>query len=389
MKKKTFVVGLGIALCCAAGGARAQYLVSGNDEKRGFDENGKMIEQAPGKDSVSIIDIRNRVEPKIIATLPLKNSIHGPPTNVAITPDNRIALIANAVDSVSDGGNGFKNVPDDEVYIVDLTTSPPKIVETLHVGKQPSGIAINRAGTFALIADRAENAISVLRIGGMIVKYTGSVPLSTPNADPTAIAITPDGNRALVTLTRVNKVAVLAINDAGVSDTGYAMTTGISPYNVQITPDGKLGLVNNQGFGASDGQVDTVSVIDLEANPPRVIDQVAVGDGPEGLAVSPVGGYAASLLLNGTGAAKTAFYHHDHSLVALLKIDGKKVRKVGETLVHGSAEGITFSPDGRFLYVGGFNDSELAILRLQGEKLMPVGAFRLPGHPASLRGNTP
>ncbi len=389
MKKKTFVVGLGIALCCATGGARAQYLVSGNDEKRGFDENGKMIEQAPGKDSVSIIDIRNRVEPKVIATLPLKNSIHGPPTNVAITPDNRIALIANAVNSVSDGSNGFKNVPDDEVYIVDLTTSPPKLVETIHVGKQPSGIAINRAGTFALIADRAENAISVLRIGGMIVKYTGSVPLSTPNADPTAIAITPDGNRALVTLTRVNKVAVLAMSDAGISDTGYAITTGISPYNVQITPDGKLGLVNNQGFGASDGQVDTVSVIDLEANPPRVIDQVAVGDGPEGLAMSPVGGYAASLLLNGTGAAKTAFYHHDHSLVALLKIDGKKVRKVGEALVHGSAEGITFSPDGRFLYVGGYNDSELAILRLQGEKLMPVGAFRLPGHPASLRGTTP
>jgi YVTN family beta-propeller protein len=158
---------------------------------------------------------------------------------------------------------------------------------------------------------------------------------------------------------------------------------------VEITPDGKLGLVNNQGFGASDGQVDTVSVIDLAANPPRVIDQVAVGDGPEGLAVSPVGGYAASLLLNGTGAPKTAFYHHDHSLVALLKIDGKKVHKVGDTLVHGGAEGIAFSPDGRFLYVGGYNDSELAILRLQGEKLVPVGAFRLPGHPASLRGNTP
>jgi DNA-binding beta-propeller fold protein YncE len=389
MKKTTFILGLGVALCCAASGARAQYLVTGNDEKRGYDDKGKMIETAPGKDSVSIVDIANRVQPKIVATLPLKNSIHGPPTNVAITPDNRLALIANAVDSVSDDNGGYKNVPDDEVYVVDLTASPPKIVETLHVGKQPSGIAINRAGTFALIADRAENAISVVRIGGMIVKYTGSIPLGTPNADPTAIAITPDGNRALVTLTRVNKVAMLAINEAGVSDTGYAMTTGISPYNVQITPDGKLGLVNNQGFGASDGQVDTVSVIDMEANPPRVIDQVAVGDGPEGLAVSPVGGYAATLLLNGTGAPKTAFYHHDHSVVALLKIDGKKVRKVGEALVHGGAEGIAFSPDGRFLYVGGYNDSELAILRLQGEKLMTVGAFRLPGHPASLRGNTP
>ena len=50
---------------------------------------------------------------------------------------------------------------------------------------------------------------------------------------------------------------------------------------------------------------------------------------------------------------------------------------------------LTASPDGRFLYVGGYNDGGLAILRLQGEKLMSVGAFKLPGHPASLRGNTP
>ena len=348
-----------------------------------------MIELAPGKDTVSIIDIRNRVEPKILATLPLKNSIHGPPTNLAITPDDRLALIANAVDSVSDGGNGYKTVPDDEIYVVDLTASPPQLVATLKVGKQPSGMAIDHAGTFALVAERAENAVALLRIAGKSVTYAGSVPLKTPDAEPTAVAIAPDGKHALVTLSRVNKVAVLAMGEDGLSDTGYTMTTGIFPYNVQITPDGKLALVNNQGSGASDGQVDTLSVIDLSVNPARVIDQVAVGDGPEGLAVSPVGGYAASLLLNGTGAARSAFYHHDHSLVVLLKIEGKKVRKVGDTLIHGGAEGITFSPDGRFLYVGGFNDGELAILRLQGEKLMSVGAFKLPGHPASLRGNTP
>jgi hypothetical protein len=39
--------------------------------------------------------------------------------------------------------------------------------------------------------------------------------------------------------------------------------------------------------------------------------------------VSPAGGYAASLILNGTGGTpKTAFYRHDKSYVALLKIDG-------------------------------------------------------------------
>ena len=48
-------------------------------------------------------------------------------------------------------------------------------------------------------------------------------------------------------------------------------------------------------------------MIDLEAGAPRVIEKVVVGDGPEGLAMSPAGGYVASLILNGT-APKTAFY---------------------------------------------------------------------------------
>lgn len=389
--RSTLAAGLGLALCCTAGAAQAQFLVSGNDEKRSWDENGKIIDHLPpGRDSVSILDIRNRVQPHIIGTLPVKNTIHGPPTNLAVTPDDRLILVANSLDAVPNG-NTFKDVPGNEIYLIDPAANPPKILGTVRVGRQPSGMAIDRSGNFALIADRADNALSVLKIDSKAktASLADTVPMSIANADPTAVAIAPDGKRALVTLTRANKVALLTIDNGKVTDTGYAMTTGIFPYNVQITPDGKLALVNNQGTSASDGQVDTVSVIDLEQDPPRVIDQVAVGDGPEGLAMSPAGGYAAALLLNGSGSPKSAFYHHDNSVVALLKIDGKKVRKVAEAPVDGSCEGIAFSPDGRFLYVGSFTNGELAILRLQGEKLTPVGTVKMPGHPASLRGDTP
>ena len=284
-----------------------------------------------------------------------------------------------------------RTVPDNEIFLVDPAANPPKQVGTVTVGKQPSGIAIDHAGNLALVAARADNAVSVLAVNGKThsATLTATVPLKTADADPTAIAITPDGKHALVTLTRANKVALLAIDNGTVTDTGYTMTTGIFPYNVAITPDGKLALVNNQGSGASDGQADTVSIIDMEATPPRVIYQLTVGDGPEGLAVSPVGGYAATLLLNGTGAPKNAFYHHDHSIVALLRIENKRVHKVAEAEINGGAEGIAFSPDGRFLYVGSYNDGTIVILRLQGEKLMPVGSVKLPGHPASLGGTTP
>ena len=106
--------------------------------------------------------------------------------------------------------------------------------------------------------------------------------------------------------------------------------------------------------------------------------------------MSPTGGYAASILLNGTGSTpKTAFYRHDSSLVALLKIEGKSVRKVAEAEVGGLAEGVAFSPDGRYLYVGNFVDSDIDILRLDGDKLTKVANFALPGHPASMRGSTP
>ena len=151
----------------------------------------------------------------------------------------------------------------------------------------------------------------------------------------------------------------------------------------------RLAIVAHMG-GGQDGQVDTGAIVDLEATPPRVIDQVVVGDGPEGLAVSPAGGYAASLLLNGTGGTpKSAFYRHEKSYVALLKIDGKTVRKVAQADVGGLAEGIAFSPDGHFLYVGNFVDGDIDILRVEGDTLTKVGNLALPGHPASMRGSTP
>jgi DNA-binding beta-propeller fold protein YncE len=400
------------ALCAATAGAlvlstgvgRAQLLITGNDEKVRFDPaTGKTVNQAPGKDTVSIIDIHDPIKPRTLANLPLMNTIIGPPVNLAITPDQHLALVANSLDWVKDG-ESWKGVPDNKIYVIDLTASPPAQIATVEAGKQPSGMAVNPTGTLALVANRADDTVGVLSIDGKNVKVVDTVsvtgPAAAPGATPappalpSAVAITPDGKRALVVKSGANRVGLLDIDGqkvsyAKVDGKNYDMAPGLNPLNVQVTPDGKLGIVNNIG-GGQDGQVDTVGVIDLEASPPRVVDQVVVGDGPEGLAMSPTGGYAASLILNGTGATpKTAFYRHDKSYVAFLKIDGKTVRKVAQADVGDLAEGIAFSPDGRYLYVGNFGDSDIDILRLEGDNLTKVANFPLPGHPASMRGSTP
>ena len=268
----------------------AQLMIVGNDEKMTWDEAGKQVFLPPGKDTVSIIDITTREAPTIIASLPLMNSIIGPPTNLAITPDGRLAVVANALNWVPDGAR-WKPEPDNKLYVINLRSQPPQHIATVDVGKQPSGLAINRRGDLLLVACREDKSVNVLSIHGDEVKLIDRVPVDDPVVH---VVFTPDGTRALAAKFLAHKVALLDISGQKVTYAKYDMPTGLQPINIDITPDGKIALVANVGAG-SDGHVDTVSVIDLEAQPPRVIDHVVVGDAPEGLAVSPTGEIAVTI----------------------------------------------------------------------------------------------
>jgi DNA-binding beta-propeller fold protein YncE len=378
-----------LAGCAAppvAPGKRALMIV-GNDEKQSWNDAGAGVFAAPGRDTVSVIDIgTDPLTPRTIVSLPLTNTIVGPPTNLAITPDEGLALVANSINVVDEGGT-LKQVPDTRLWVIDLAANPPKLIDTLNIGKQPSGLSINRAGTMALVANRADGSINVLRITGKKVELIDTVVIGEQVSH---VVFTPDGKRALATKFPGHKVAVLDVNGEKVTYGKYDMAVGLWPYNVDVTPDGKIALTADNGnSGAADGQVDTVSVIDLEAAPPRVIDKVVVGDGPEGLAISPTGKFAVAMLLRGSNAAKSAFFYNKNGSVVGMRIEGKTVTKTNEVEVGGLPEGAVFSDDGRYLYVGNFIDQNVTILRVDGDRLVDTGKrFSLPGHPASMRGRT-
>lgn len=378
---------LALMLVMLPSAAGAELMIIGNDEKVTFGDAGQLVFSAPGKDTVSIVDIGTDPEsPKIIANLPLMNSIVGPPVNLAITPDERLAIVANSLDWVQDGA-AWKAVPDDKLYVIDLKANPPKLIATVQVGKQPSGLSISPKGDLVLVANREDKSISVLTIQQNAVKLVDTVPMGDSVAH---VAFTPDGKRALAVKFPAHKVAVLEVNGEKVTYTKYDMPVGLWPYNIAVTPNGKIALTSDNGnSGRSDGHIDTVSVIDLEANPPRVIDRVVVGDGPEGLAISPTGGIAVAMLLRGNDGPKQAWFYNRNGRVAVLKIDGKTVTKVGEVEVRSLPEGAVFSHDGKYLYVGNFLDSDVSILKVEGTKVTDTGKrLQLPGRPASMRGRT-
>ena len=376
--------GLSVSVVTQAFG---QVLIVGNDEKQGWDENAKPIFKEPGHDTLSVIDISKPEAPHITATIPLINSIVGPPTNLAIHPSGEIALVANSLEPITQGW-AHRLDPDNKVFLIDLKATPPKVIGTITVGKQPSGMAISPKGDLALVTNRADGTISVLSIRGKDVLVVDTVMVGTSADQVSAVAITPDGKHALVTKPAANKIALLSIDGQKVTYDKRDLPPGIFPYNVAVTPDGKLALtVDNGNGGGSDGNAKAVSVIDLETDPPRVIDHVTVGDSPEGLAISPKGDLAVTVEARGSNMPKSSFFYHPGGAVTALKIDGKKVTNGGEVNVGALPEAVAFSPDGQYLYVGNFIDGDLSVLRIDGTQLADTGQrFKLPGHPASMRG---
>jgi DNA-binding beta-propeller fold protein YncE len=364
-------------------------ILIGLDEKIAYGPDGPLNE-APGRDEVLVMDVTSPAKPVIRARLALMNSLLGPPTNLGITPDGKMALIASSVVNTPDA-SGFKVSPDERLFVVDLTTTPPKLTDTVTVGKQPSGLSISHKGDLVLIANRNGKSVSVLSIAGDKVTLVGDVPVEQ---EASAVAITPDGKRAFVCLNVANRIAVLNIDGQKVTyDKTMDIPVAFNPYNVDITPNGKFAIVSTTGAGKNNG--DAMVVIDTSDPHPHTVAMMTPGNGPEGFSISPDGKWVAAALLLGSGAKQNDWFKTKGGELALMSLDSN----TGEMVVRGRAplgglpDCLAFSPKSDFIYVGNFFDGDMQVFNIQtgllvkGGPLKQIGAnINLIGQPASMRG---
>jgi DNA-binding beta-propeller fold protein YncE len=306
----------------------------------------------------------------------------GPPTNLQITADGKLGLIANSVVHVQDG-NAWKPVPDNKFFVIDLDANPPKLIDTVTVGRQPSGLSISRKGDLALIANRDGKSVSVVSIQGSTVKEVNEVPIGEQAA---AVVITPDGKRAFVCLNLVTRIGVLTIDGQKVTyDKSMDIPSALNPYNIDITPDGKYAIASNTG--AQKNNADAEVIIEATGPYPHVIDLMTPGIGPEGFAIAPDGKTAAAPMLLGSGAKESDWFRTKGGELVLMSIgaDGK-LTVTARARLGAVPEGIVYSPKSDYLYVGNYVDKDVQVFHIDGGKLTEVEPrLKLPGQPASMR----
>jgi DNA-binding beta-propeller fold protein YncE len=361
--------------------AEAQIAISANDNKVVLVDGVSTVVQNPAVDTVSVIDMK-QYPPRLVAEIVAPTSVVGPPLSVAITPDESLALVTAAMKI--DPNDRTKQTPDNRLSVIDLKASPPQVIATMETGKGPAGLSINRQGNLAIVANRAEGTLSVFTISGKTVSPVGTVKLGDEKIGAAHVAFSPDGKTALVPRDGDDRISVLAIDGTKVEYTKRDLAAGVRPYGLDISSDGKYAAVANIGRGGGDS--DTVSLIDMQAKPVRVVDTITVGQTPEGLKVSPDGKWIGVVVMNGSNKPKNSPFYADNGKLVILKADGSKLGKVAEAPIGHWSQGVAFSADGRTILVGNMVEKNLQVFDWNGTALKDSGHnIKLNGGSAALR----
>ncbi len=361
--------------------AAAQIVVSGNEAKIDLTSGTAAVVREPPPDTVSIIDFSSS-PPRARHLTNISNSVIGPPSNVAITPDGRVALIADSIRVDASAASGY--VPASTIHIIDLEADPPRVIGDVTAGRQPSGISIRADGRRALVANRAEGTVSLLAIEGTGVSLLQSAQVCTPAESISDVTFHPDGQSALASIQKGGYLAVLRLNGDHVETTGRKISAYGQPYRVIITPDGAVGLTAGQGFG-NGPDTDALTIVDLRDHDPRTVDFVPLGSVPESFAINPKGDLVAAVVMNGSNLAAADVHHSDHGAVVLFARQGIALRRVQQIPVGRIPEGIVFTSDGRHLVVQCHPDRQLWVLDVRGGHLKDSGMrIPVPGMPSSL-----
>jgi DNA-binding beta-propeller fold protein YncE len=378
-----------LALSWLAGEASAlaaDLIVSANDAKYVRVLGRDTYPEGTGPDTLTVLDA-SQFPPQIKATVDVEHTVIGPPQAVAITPDGKLAFVGapTRYDYVAK-----KVIFDTFLQVIDLEATPPKLMDKVELGQHSQGLSINPEGTL-LLAGTVGGTVAVLEIKGKAIKLVEQIRVSDKRLS--GISFTHDGRAALVALRDEQGITVLDVEGSTVTNTQERVATGVSPYSVDVSSDGKWAVVSNVGLPGMPGNVghlygdaDSVTLIDVSKRPFRAVQHFTVPSIPEGVAISPDGKWIAVQSMDGSNLTEDNPGRHTQGRVLLFAIRDGQAVKISDLPGGEAGQGIVFTADNKYILVQFNVEKQLAVYAVNdGDMKDTQQRIVLSGGPASLR----
>ncbi|MGZ0654392.1 beta-propeller fold lactonase family protein [Coraliomargarita sp. W4R72] len=317
-----------------------------------------------------------KLEIKNLVSIP--TSLIGPPTSVAVTPDNRYALVTAAMKL--DAEDDTRQTPGTQLSVVSLSGDSPEIVQTLELGHQPSGVDINAAGTRAMVANRADGTVSLLSIDDATnpVSLLGTFTVAAPESSVSHVAFSPDGAFVLITLNKADGILYASIANDEVKVI-QRLEGWDGPYAADFSPDGELVVVGNVDGG-------TVTVFQVSPDSLKAIDTIPVGILAEGVDISPDGQWLAVNCLDNSNQYPDYPAYRSSGMVMLLQRQGSTFVARDLIRVGGIPQAAIFTPDSRYIAVASNTEQDIQFYEIKEGRLKDAGLrIACPGGPAAMR----
>ena len=377
----TLCCALGLAALTAGPAHAADIIVSAQDGKFVRVEGRATFPEPAPRDSLVVLDA-SRFPPVVKATVDvgLEHTVQGPPQAVAVTPDGKLAIVAAPTRyDYADKKELFDNF----LQLVDLEATPPALIAKVDVGGHPNGLTINREGTL-LLAAAHDGTVKVLTINGKSVTLTAQVKVGDKRLS--GISFMHDGKSAIVALRDENGAAVLSIEGSTVTLTKERIATGVNPYAIDVSSDGRWAVIGNTGVARTVDDADVVTLVDVSKRPFRAVQHISVPATPEGVAISPDGRWIAVSSMAGSNLLASDPGRHKLGSVSLFAIQDGSATKVNELPGGEAAQGVVFTQDSKTIIVQFDVEKALAVYAIRDGKLVDTGErIRLAAGPVSIR----
>lgn len=370
----TIWAAVGLLPACAA-----DIIVSAQDGKFVRVQGRATFPQPAPPDSLVVLDA-SRSPPAVVATIEgIEHTVQGPPEAVAVTPDGKLAIVAAPSRYNYDAK---KEILDTFLQVIDLEASPPRVAR-LEVGAHVNGLSINPQGTLLLGAAH-DGTVKAFAIEGKNLRLIEQVKIGEKRLS--GISFTHDGTAAIVALRDENGAAVLSVQGSTVKYANERIATGVNPYVVDVSSDGKWAVIGNTGVSRTVNDADVVTLIDVSKRPFRAVQQISVPATPEGVAISPDGRWIVVQSMDGTNLLESDPGRQKVGKLGLYEIRDGIAAKVNELPGGDAAQGVVFTKDSRTVLVQYDVERAIAVFEVRDGRLVDTGhRISLAAGPVSIR----